>query len=535
MGRVYNGVYMLLSVQEIAKRYGAEQIFSGVSFTLDEGHRTALVGRNGAGKSTIIKIIAGLEESDGGTITLTKDRTVSYLPQEVPYDTEQTGVEYIQDGTDLQPHQFFPVLQGLGMEQSIAEQTLSSMSGGQQTKVLLTKFLLEPSDILLLDEPTNNLDIPALLWLEEFLSSSKKAMIVISHDLVFLNKVTNRVFELKDGTLTMERGTYGDYLERKKKEFDRQMKEYQHHQEEVQRLETSSQAAEKQVERGDALELSDTDKYIARAGMDKASASQRRAKVIKRRIKRMKEVEKPFEEEPFTLELEARQTEGDIEIVLEDLIAGYPDGISIGPISLTIKMGERICLLGMNGEGKSTILKTITGAMDPTSGSVTRTEGIVLGDLLQQHERADREEEVMDFFTQQTDKNYEEAMHLLKKAGFSEQMMNHKIGGLSSGMRARLLFAIFIALGVNVLILDEPTNHLDMEAVTAIKEMLKKYTGIVLMVSHNRWFLENLTVGNCYEIADGEMRRIKSFEGYVKSANSRAEQMVKRLKRVASS
>ena len=523
---------MLLSVREIEKRFGGEQVFSDISFTLDEGHKVALVGRNGAGKSTLVKIIAGLEEQDSGEVKVTNDRKIAYLPQEVVAENSKTGVDYIQDGTNVQPHQFFPILEGLGVSQQVATQKMSEMSGGQQTKILLTRFLLEPSDVLLLDEPTNNLDIPALLWLETFLATSKKAMIVISHDLVFLNTVTNKVFELKNGSLTIERGTYGDYLERKKKEFNRQMKEYTRYQEEIKRLEASSQAAAKQVEKGDTLELSDSDKYIARAGMDKASASQRRAKIMKRRIKRMEVVEKPYEEEPFTLELEAQQTEGDIEIVLDEVVAGYTDGISIGPTSLTLKMGDRMCLMGMNGEGKSTILKTITGLLPPISGTVSKTEGVVLGDLLQQHERADREAKAIDFFIAQTNNDEEEAIYMLKKAGFGEQTIQQKVSGLSSGMRARLLFAIFIALGVNMLLLDEPTNHLDIEAVTALKEMLKKYTGIVLLVSHNRWFLEDLEIGSCYKVESGTIQKIKDIKQYIKTAQDRAEKMINRLKRV---
>ena len=170
----------------------------------------------------------------------------------------------------------------------------------------------------------------------------------------------------------------------------------------------------------------------------------------------------------------------------------------------------------------------------PLKGTVTRTDGIILGDLLQQHERADRGEKALDFFMEQTKSNFEEATHMLKRAGFAEQTMQQEIGGLSSGMRARLLFAVFITLGVNVLLLDEPTNHLDIEAVTALKEMLKTYTGIVLLVSHNRWFLEELDIGVCYEIAGGEMKRIKSFEAYVKSAQDRAKQMTTQLKRILS-
>ena len=166
---------MLLSVQKIGKQFGGEQVFSDVSFTLDEGHKVALVGKNGAGKSTLVKIIAGLEKANSGEVKITNGRTLSYLPQEVPTGEDKTGVAYIQDGTDLQPHQFFPILEGLGVSQQVTAQKLSEMSGGQQTKILLTRFLLEPSDILLLDEPTNNLDIPALLWLEAFLATSKKS------------------------------------------------------------------------------------------------------------------------------------------------------------------------------------------------------------------------------------------------------------------------------------------------------------------------------------------------------------------------
>ena len=523
---------MLLSVQKIEKRFGGEQVFRDISFTLDEGHKVALVGKNGAGKSTIMKIIAGLIQADSGEVKITSRRSMAYLPQEITIKEGQTGVEYIQDSADLKPHQFFPILEGLGVSQQIAAQQISKMSGGQQTKIALTHFLLTESDILLLDEPTNNLDIPALLWLEAFLAASKKAMIIISHDLVFLNNVTNRVLELKNGSLSSERGTYGDYLERKKKEFNRQMKEYARYTEEVKRIEQSSEAAARQVEKGDTLELSDSDKYIARAGMDKASASQRRAKVMKRRVKRMEKVEKPFEEDPFTLTLEARQSEGDIEIVLNEVVAGYTDGITLAPTSLTIKMGDRICLMGMNGEGKSTVLKTIIGAIPPVSGDITKTEGVIVGDLLQQHERADKEQKAADFFIAQTGKNDEEAIHMLKKAGLNEKMIQQQIGGLSSGMRARLLLAVFIALGVNVLILDEPTNHLDIEAITALKEMLKKYTGIVLLVSHNRWFLEGVEVGSCYEIADGTIQKIEDIERYVKTAQERAKGMMGRLKRV---
>ena len=479
-----------------------------------------------------MKIIAGEKEPDSGTVTVTNGRVVAYLPQEVGEDDGRSGIAYIQDGTALQPHQFFPVLEGLGVAQEVAQRKLNEMSGGQQTKILLTRFLLAPSDILLLDEPTNNLDIPSLLWLESFLASSKKAMIIISHDLVFLDAVANRVLELKNGSLSGQRGTYGDYIERKKKEFTRQMKEYTRYQEEVRRLQSARTVARGKGEEIDATDASDKNKVEAGAKRDRASAGQRQARVLERRLRKLDAVEKPFEEEPFELRIAAGNTAGDIEIVAEDLVAGYGDSTAVGPVSFTLKAGERLCLMGMNGAGKSTLLKTIVGERVAKSGSVHISEGILFGDLMQRHERADRNEIVADFFRRETGADLEKMLYMLKKAGFAEQMIQQKISGISSGMRARLLFAVFMSLNVNALILDEPTNHLDMEAVIALKEMLKTYTGIVLLVSHNRWFLEELNITLYYEIEDGAVRRITDFDIYIANIHKKVETMISRLRRV---
>ena len=522
---------MLLSVNSLEKRFDSTVLFSGLSFTLEEGHRVALVGKNGAGKSTLMKIIAGKESPSSGTVTIPQGRTVSYLPQEVADGEERTGIAYIQEGLSVQPHEFFPVLNGLGISQEVAERSLVSMSGGQQTKILLTRFLLEPSDVLLLDEPTNNLDIPSLLWLETYLASLKKAMVIISHDLAFLDTVANRVIELKNRTITLERGTYSDYITRKEKEFIRDMKAYTQYVQKVQQLERTRKNLQEKGRQIDATDSSDSEKVGVGVRRDRASAGQRGVKALDKRIKRLEVVEKPFEESRFTLPVQARQ-EGDVEIAVSDMVAGYPDGVQVGPVSFTLKLGDRLCLMGMNGAGKSTVLKTIVGSLKPVSGDVAVRAGVLFGDLLQHHERANRDDVVIDFFIHQTNSDTEKAMHMLKQAGFTEQMMQGKIVGLSSGMRARLLFAVFIVLGVNVLILDEPTNHLDIEAVTALKELLKEYKGIVLLVSHNRWFLEDLAVGSYYMITQGEMRRIQDFKEYVAEAQEQARKMVRQMKRI---
>ncbi|MDE0243456.1 MAG: ABC-F family ATP-binding cassette domain-containing protein [Candidatus Kaiserbacteria bacterium] len=522
---------MLLSANAIEKQYGSHTVFESLSFTIDEGHKIALVGKNGAGKSTLMRILAGSEDPDSGSVTLTKGRVCAFAPQELVADEGRTGISYLND-LGLKEHQFIPILDGLGMSQAVVEQPIDSLSGGQRSKILLATFLLQPADILLMDEPTNNLDIPSLVWLETFLAASKKAMVIISHDLTFLNNVANRVFELKDGTLTSERGTYGDYLERKKKEHDRQMRQYREYQEQLQKLRKDRDDLKQKGERIDAVQTTDKDKFASGVNRDRASKGQQRVRSLDRNIRKLETVEKPYEEDEFALHISTGHVEGAVEVTVDDVVAGYPDGLSVGPLSLTLKQGERLCFMGENGSGKSTVLKTIIGALPPLQGSVTKTDAVQIGDFMQHHERADRSKDVLSFFIQETRSDRERAMHALKKVGFSDQTIVQTIDGISPGMRARLLFAVFVATGVTMLVLDEPTNHLDTEAVFALKDMLKDYQGIVLLVSHNRWFLENVAINQYFHIGDGTVDRIKDFEQYLRQAGDRAKGMTARLKRM---
>ena len=296
-------------------------------------------------------------------------------------------------------------------------------------------------------------------------------------------------------------------------------------------MERGAASLQRKGERIDTVDASDGDKLRSGARRDRASSAQSAVKAVQRRIGKMEKVEKPFEEEPFTLAIDSKKREGTVELSLDAVRAGYPDGIAVGPVSFRATMGTRICFMGMNGAGKSTLLKTVMGSIPPLAGSVEVTEGVRFGDMLQHHERADRESSAIDFFMEQTGSGIEGALHMLKKAGFTDQAVAQKIAGLSSGMRARLLFAVFMAQGVNVLVLDEPTNHLDIEAVTALKDMLKTYAGIVLLVSHNRWFLEDVSVDMYYDIADSAITRIADFEQYLKGMQARADTIVKRMRR----
>ena len=524
---------MLLSVRSLRKQYGSRTVFEDISFTVDDGHKIALVGKNGAGKSTLLRILAGVESPDSGSVTVAKGRVCAYAPQEVPQkDAQKTGDAYLREETGLKEHRFIPVLDGLGVAHDAVNGKIGDMSGGQQAKTLLAAFLLRPADLLLMDEPTNNLDIPSLVWLETFLASLKKSMIIVSHDLVFLNNVTNRVFEMKDGGLASERGTYGDYLERKKREHNRQMRQYREYEEKRRQLEKDHADLRQKGERIDAVQASDRDKFAAGVNRDRASGGQRRVRSLERQIRRLGDVEKPYEEDAFAIDLRARETDGDIEVSAEEVTFGYPGGLSVGPVSLTVKEGDRLCFMGANGAGKSTLLKTMTGDLPPISGSVSRTDGVRIGDFMQQHERADRGAEAAAFFRDQTGCDSERATHALKKIGFSDHMLHRTVGGLSPGMRARLLLAVFADLGVNMLVLDEPTNHLDAEAVFAVRDLLKTYQGIVLLVSHNRWFLKNIRIDRHFDIGDGGVRRIDDFDDYLQQAGERASRMTARLRRV---
>ncbi len=524
---------MILSINSIEKQYGTHTLFKNISLTVDEGHKVALVGRNGVGKSTLLKIIAGEVEQDSGTVQIAKGKTVSYLSQEIDINEKRTPIEFIQDfkDGDIPEHLIYMVFDGLGISQKDAAKSIEYLSGGQKTKILLTRLLLGKADLFLFDEPTNNLDVPSLIWLEKFLSQSKKSMIIVSHDITFLNNVANRVFELEDGVCSESRGTYKDYLERKEKEIRRKTEEYKLQQLEIQKLEGKIVDAGSNKKEVEQFKAKDKDKFASGFKAQKAESSMGNIRSVKRKLEKMERVEKPFEDDEFAIEIFPKNMDSDLSIEIDELLAGYKDGISVGPFSLSLKLGSKICIMGMNGSGKTTLLKTITGEKKPISGSIDITKGITFGDFMQQHERVNRDKTVIDFFMKETKLTDERAYNILKKFGISEETFNQKTGGLSAGTRARLLFAVISALGVNVLILDEPTNHLDIEAVEALKELLKVYPGIVILVSHNRWFLENIKINNFYEVTEGKVEKISDMEVYLKESEKRANLIINRLKR----
>lgn len=527
---------MLLVISNISKRYGEKDVLTNFSFSLEQGHRVALVGQNGVGKSTLLKILAGLETADTGEIVLAKDRTLGYLPQETP-DENQPLLEYIQASpkAPFPKHIMYTIFDGLNVPSEIHHKTFGQISGGQKTKVLLTRFLLEKPDIALFDEPTNNLDIPSLVWLEEYIKQSNQAMIVVSHDPYFLKSVTDRLVEIDALTkkITTSRGSYIDYLEKKGKDLktaQKRHKEALRERERLMKTYSDSTRTKALIDRDEQPEKNE-EKMGADARKQRGGEKTQKAmKQLKQRAFTIDIPNKPLETENFTIRIKARPAKENGEIKFGDMVCGYPKGLILDAFSIVIPFGTRICMLGENGSGKSTFLRTLTSQQQPLSGTINIGTDLVCGDLMQHHEQMDAKDTAKLFFETHTRLHGEQVYNKLKQYGIEAQYADKPIEVLSPGARARVLFAIFEQRGVNTLVLDEPTNHLDIDATNALIEMLKTYEGTVILTTHNRWFLEQVTIDMFYCIQQKRIIKIDDFALFVEQAKKASSRITQRLR-----
>ena len=525
----------MLAVKKISKSYGTKVVFSDVSFSLEKGQRAALVGSNGVGKSTLLKILAKLREADGGKVEINQDSSVGYMPQDMGANGSGTILQYLTQTTNLTEdelkHRAEVMMSGFSLDKVGLDRPLADLSSGQKSKIALIGILLTGIDLLLLDEPTNSLDLPALIWLEDFLLKSDVACVIVSHDRRFLDRVTDRVFELDQQThsLKVSNGSYSEYLERKAKDRSRQKEQYRLQQEEIGRL--TEQAREKKASalRGSSWQGSDSDKYLRGFKRDRASKSGQVAKALEKRIEQMDKVERVIEREPLTISLEAHNNGSPMDISLDQVVTGYAGSFELGPISLAVSYGQRVGFLGLNGSGKSTLLKTITGQFAPLSGQVSVGSGLKIGNMMQEHETLPREETLLAFIKTRTGRPDQEVFATLVKFGFSEKDIRGQIAEISPGGRARLLLSLFSLLSVNALVLDEPTNHLDAEAIDALEEVLESYQGTVILVSHDRYFLEKARIDFAYLIADGQLTKVDDFHEYVAMAEQKARKLLRTI------
>lgn len=518
----------ILTVADLAKSYGSEQIFSGVSFQLAEREHAAIVGVNGAGKSTLMKIIAGVEDPQSGVVALSSGARLTYLAQETRFTSDRTvreearlafadalaaadrmreieqsmasasGAELDEllheydrlhvsfetgGGYDVE-HRTDEVLMGLGFTFEQFDQPVNQLSGGQKTRVALAKALLASPDLLLLDEPTNHLDLTMVEWLEEFLRTWAGACLIISHDRYFLDRVTTRTLDMSFGRLEDYPAAYARYLVLREERMSRRMQEYEEQQAFIAR----------------------TEEFVRKY---KAGQRSREARGRQTRLERLERIERPQEHEGLNLKLATAIRSGREVVRMTPLQVGYKtaDGNSelLQTPELMIERGDRVALVGPNGCGKSTLLRTLIGELDPLKGRVMFGANVKLGYYAQGHERLPSDGTPLSVLLDTQPMGEESARTYLGRFLFSDDDVFKRVGSLSGGERSRLALACLLLQQANFLVLDEPTNHLDIHTRETLEEMLREFDGTVLFVSHDRFFIDQVAT-RVWAVQDGVVK-----------------------------
>jgi ATP-binding cassette subfamily F protein 3 len=507
----------LLTGSQLAKSYGPDDIFGGVEVAIPQGARIGLVGPNGAGKTTLLRILAGLEEPSRGVVHHSKGLRLGYLPQESALYSEGTlweemlaaFVELREREAELarleavmaDPDQFEAalerygplqhqfeldggyhydtrikqVLTGLNFEPEDYQRPVAQLSGGQKTRALLGRLLLESPDLLVLDEPTNHLDIHAVEWLEGWLNDWDGAVLIVSHDRYFLDQVVGTIWELAFGGLADYRGNYSAYLVQRADRHARHQAEYETQQ---------------------ALIAKEQD-FIRR---NMAGQNTRQAKGRLRRLDRLmdsdegKLIDRPREQSQIKLNLQTNLRSGDRVIETHDLAVGYADDgkVLFRAPDLLLWREECAALIGPNGAGKTTFLKTLLGDIRPLAGSVKLGSSLKLGYFAQAHEGLDPERTALEEVLSVQEMPPGRARDYLAKFLFSGDDVYKKIGVLSGGERGRVALAKLALAGANLLLLDEPTNHLDIPSQEVLQAVLANFPGTILLVSHDRYLIDAL-------------------------------------------
>ena len=522
----------ILTASNLAKSYGPQDVFEGVSFEIPHGAKIALVGPNGSGKTTLLHLIAGLDEPTDGAVHRAKGLRVAYLPQQADFVLSRgagtlreamldvfaglqvqaaelrrleaamadpaTGEEALQQyGPALEAFELAggytyeqrieQVLSGLGFDEDDCQRPVAQLSGGQKTRAHLARLLLEEPDLLLMDEPTNHLDLAGIEWLESYLKTWKGALVVVAHDRAFLNGVVERVWELEWGHLERYRGNYSAYIVQKAERLALQQTEYERQQQSIAR----------------------TEEFIRR---NIAGQRSREAKGRQKRLARLERVERPREYRPLSLALGDVGRSGDLVLGLYDLSVGYdPASPLFTAQEFELRRGQRVALLGPNGSGKTTLLRTILDEVAPLAGRVRIGASVHLGYFAQGHADLVPEKMVLETILDAGALTTGEARTFLGRYRFSGDDVFKRVGDLSGGEQARVALAVLALQGANVLLLDEPTNHLDIPSQEVLQEVLSGFGGTLLLVTHDRYLIRNLAT-HVWAIEDGRLWEFK--EGY---------------------
>ncbi len=519
---------MILSCQNISKAFGTDVILKNASFHIEDREKAAVVGINGAGKSTLLKIIVGELDADSGEAVLSKGKTIGYLAQHQDLESTHTIYEELlsvkQDVLDLEAamhalelqmkeldgeeletalsqytrlsHEFeqkngyacksevIGVLKGLGFEEEDFTKMVNTLSGGQKTRVSLGKLLLSQPDLILLDEPTNHLDMNSIAWLETFLLNYSGAVLVVAHDRYFLNRIATKIIEIDAGEVTVFQGNYSDYAAKKAQLREAKMNAWLNQQREIRRQE----------------------EVIAKLKSFNREKSIRRAESREKMLEKMEVLEKPSEvRSEMHITLEPKVTSGNDVLTVEHLSKAFGPLTLFTDLNFSIKRGERVALIGNNGTGKTTILKILNGLLDADSGSFTLGAKVRIGYYDQEHHVLHPEktlfEEISDAYP---DLDNTTIRSTLAAFLFTGDEVFKRIADLSGGERGRVSLAKLMLSEANFLILDEPTNHLDIVSKEILEQTLNRYTGTVLYVSHDRYFI-NTTATRILDLTQGTL------------------------------
>ena len=544
---------MVLACNNISKSFGIDEIIKNASFNIEEREKAAIVGINGAGKTTLLRIIMGEYQADSGEVIIAKDRTIGYLAQHQKLSGDNTiydellsvkkdiieleqkirrlelemhskeGVELeaVMEAYSKSTHQFelqngyayksevVGVLKGLGFDESDFEKKMNTLSGGQKTRVALGRLLLSKPDIIMLDEPTNHLDMNSIAWLENYLVNYDGSVIIVAHDRYFLDKVVTKVIEVERGIVSVFSGNYSDYAAKKKQLMDAKLKEYYNQQRDIKHQE----------------------EVIAKLKSFNREKSIKRAESREKLLDKIEVIDKPItEQETMHFKLEPAKESGNDVLSVEGLSKAFGGNRLFDNVSFEIKKGEKVALIGNNGTGKTTILKIINHIIEADAGKLKLGANVEIGYYDQEHNVLHMDktafDEIGDAYPDMTNT---QIRNMLACFLFTGDDVFKKISDLSGGERGRVSLAKLMLSNANFLILDEPTNHLDIMSKEIIESALNRYTGTVLYVSHDRYFI-NKTASRIMELSANTVTNyIGNYDYYLEKRDILAPKEVKQV------
>lgn len=541
-----------LSLNNIQKSYGIDTILKNVTFAVNENEKVGLVGSNGAGKTTIFKIICGDVKPDSGDIFIGNGKKVGYLSQNLDLDDNSTvfeetmkvfealktiemrlrELENLMSNSEFDSKEYKKLLNeygrlqeeyerqngygcesfvkgmliGLGIQSSDFNKKIMHLSGGQKTRVALCKLLLSNPDILLLDEPTNHLDLDAIFFLENFLKDYKGTIIIISHDRYFLDVITTKTFELTDGIIEEYNGSYSYFIAEREKRFEQKMKEYSLQQKEIKRLE----------------------EIIERYRSFNREKSIKQAESREKALDRIERIDKPImDNKSARIEFNVRCRSGNDVLAVENLSKSYGEKVLFQRISFMIRRGEKIALIGENGKGKSTLFKIICGKVSCDDGYVNLGKNVYIGYYDQEQKELSPNKAVIDeIWDEYPNMTVTQIRNCLAAFLFTGDDVFKKVENLSGGEKCRLSLLKLILSKANFLLLDEPTNHLDILSREALEKALLEYEGTIFVISHDRYFL-NKVINKIYEMKDGGITEYQgNFQYYLLKKNSKEDEII---------